>query len=328
MGGALATRAAMARTTTGIAHAMAVAAKISLLAASEPRRRLLKVALSCLEAILFSQPHWLLEEEGGTGKVRLRKLCRVFNSKHQGLRGICFEHAVHVAIRDGDDYLAPFVRSVIEQFCGLGGQITSVHFAPEKNNVQGSVAVTVASIGDETTLFLEKGLVGPKLKQYVQQLALALYNESERDKLPREILAAPKTDIFVLSVTDNVAAAATLKLNPSAIEAGPGLTVAMYPEDADRAEQPRFDKKLGLLRVPLPYKEFCELFGVAYNMVVTYLTEQDGQTPSWQIMPNSDHRFVCQEFERRLEKSVVDVIAELRAVVTHPAALSPIAAPL
>jgi hypothetical protein len=301
----------------------------SLTLLPEPRRRLLHVSISCVEGVLYSQRHELVNGRGGVDRVTLVDLSAWYNEKNSGLNGQCFEQAVHAGLRDGEDYIAPFVRQAARDLCGFKGEVTSVQFAPENDRLRGSLTPAVSAVAAEARLYLGDGQMGPKLKDHILELARAVNSAVARRGLPPELAATYKSDIFLGSNAELKYAGTTIKINPELIEAGPGLPVAIYPQEPNRPETPRIDKKLDIVRIPLPYENaFTELFGIALKTVTTFLAERDARIPPWERLPEPDRRWICAELERRRDKPVVVLVQELRAATTRAAGLNAVVAKL
>jgi hypothetical protein len=124
---------------------------------------LLLLTLSCLEAVLYSTSAELLGRIGGTKAAKLLDLCIWYNPADDGFDGKCFENVVHVALRDGDGVISPFIRSVVEHFCGIKGEVTSIQFGPEREGTRPTVEPARRAISDEARVYFANGAIGPRL---------------------------------------------------------------------------------------------------------------------------------------------------------------------
>lgn len=97
---------------------------------------------------------WGLKEEvaaevGGRENVRLRMLERL-RRPGDGDLGICFEYAVHGAVRDGNPMVLDRVHAALTDLCGLpGDELASILFGVEKT-------------GSEQLIQTERELITPE----------------------------------------------------------------------------------------------------------------------------------------------------------------------
>jgi hypothetical protein len=280
------------------------------------------MVVAVFEATLCSLKRDRIERLGGIQTITLYDLSREFR-EGAGDVGICFEYAVHEAIRRNDPFIVPLASEVLEDHCHLKGGVQSLLFGPEKDGVVPVTQSVMDSLTDDSILHL--GLPGkpPKLKRHIPMVVEAFRSEAAREILPRSIKGLWKADLFLGNSHTQTWVATTVKINQNHLERAAGLRIGIYPKK-DGSDSPRVDEGLNLVRLPLPYDQaFMELFYKAFFLARAFM-RADARVPRPVDLPDSEDRFCTEELEKRRLFAVVEALPALRKMA-QPGLLAPTA---
>jgi hypothetical protein len=262
-----------------------------------------------LVATLYALQHERILRLGGYAKVTLADLAREYR-EGSGDCGICFEYAVHDAIRRQDPQIHPLISTVLEDFCGIRQGAASILFGAEKNGAIGLIETASELLTDDSRILVGKIGQPPKLKRHLRSLLKAFKSATHREKLPPSIRGVWRTDLFVGSPTEDRWVATTMKINPTDLEGDAGIRVGLYPE-RKKGESPSHDAAKNLILCPIPYNaSFMELFYSSFFLVKQFLAA-DAQLPKPVALPSSDDRHVASELVARRGFSVLEVAEAL-----------------
>jgi len=262
-----------------------------------------------LRATLFALQRDRIERLGGYERITLADLAREYR-EGAGDCGICFEYAVHEAIRNRDGQIHPLISEVLEDFCGIRAGADSILFGAEKNGAL-SLIETAAELLTEDSRILA-GRIGqpPKLKRYLARLVRAFQSPEYRELLPASIRGLWRADLFVGSPEEDRWVATTLKINPGDLEGGPGIRIGIYPERR-RGERPMRDDEKNLILCPLPYNAgFMELFYSSF-FIVRQVLAADARVPKPVALPSADDQHVAAELVARRDFPLLEVLEAL-----------------
>jgi hypothetical protein len=100
-----------------------------------------------------------------------------------------------------------------------------------------------------------------------------------------------------------------VKINPSRLEAAPGVRIAIVPTGAGRADAIRRDDHRNLVVCPVPHDgSFMQVFYEGWR-IVQALCESDFDMPSEVDLPNPAHREVARMYVERRRFPVIEVLA-------------------
>src|SRR5436190_4636577 len=99
---------------------MKLAVEHQLAEITDDTRARIAMVRPVLRATLFALEHGIVDRLGGYSKVTLADMARVYR-EGSGDCGICFEYAIHDAIKRRDPLLQPRVSEVLEDFCKIVG---------------------------------------------------------------------------------------------------------------------------------------------------------------------------------------------------------------
>jgi hypothetical protein len=238
--------------------------------------------------------------------------------------GICFEYAVHDAIKRGEPtVLEKIVDSLGPKYCKVPGSHTaSILFGAEKSGAINLIETASGVLTDNSSLLSGNEAQPLRLKPYLDQLVAALHRPAARELLPSSISGLWKADLFLGNRDSDHWVGTTVKINPAHLEAAPGLRIGIIPSPHGRNDAIRLDPDRNLVICPLPYdKAFMELFYSAWGVVQQFI-EADARVPGPVYLPVASHRMVAKLLEDRRDFPVLEAIEGLRRLA-QPNLLSP-----
>lgn len=276
-----------------------------------------------LRGVLFSLKRDRVDRFGGFPKITLEDLARE-HREGSGDCGICFEYAVHDAVRSKDKLLYPRISEVLESFCGIKGGAESILFGAEKKGKLGLIDTSESLITDESRLLVGSRGQPAKLKKHLETAKKAFNSDTHKALLPQSIRGIWKADLFLGSSGPDQWVGSTLKIKKDDLEAAAGLRLAVFPE-AQKGEAPKRDDSKNLILCPVPYEQnFMELFYSAFFIVMQVL-KADAKVPKEVALPHAADRHVAAELVARRSFPLLDVIEAL-AAMAQPELLSESAA--
>jgi hypothetical protein len=227
--------------------------------------------------------------------------------------GICFEYAVHEAMNRSDTQVLSRVNDAIRLCRIQGTQPKSILFGLEKTGAL-QLIDTAESIltGDSRIL---AGTVGqpPKLRRHLNKIVGAFKNARTRPALPFSIRGMWKADL-VLGFSDADRWVGTsVKINPSQLEAAPGLRIGIVPTKQGRTDKVRLDEARNLVVCPLHHDEdFMQIFYEGWRIVQAFI-QADARVPKEVSLPRPVDREVARILAERREFPAEDVIEAIGA---------------
>lgn len=281
---------------------------------------LISVVRPILTGLLYALKREAVADVGGHTAVRLRMLPRLYRPG-DGDCGICFEYAVHDAIRRQDAMVLNKVVESMARYCRVPGhQTASILFGAEKTGAVQIIETADNVLTDESRLLTGAQAQPIKLKRYINQLAAAFRRPTTRASLPTSISGLWKADLFLGNRDSDRWVGTTVKINPNHLEAAKGLRVGIIPSQQGRDDRIRYDDTKNIVICPLPYDgAFMELFYMAWGIVQQFIAA-DAQMPSEVSLPMAAHRMVARHLVDRREFPLVEVIEALNPL-SQPALL-------
>lgn len=289
---------------------------------ADPYTALIAVIRPILHGLLYSLKQDVVHEVNGYENVKLKMLPRLRRSG-DGDIGICFEYAVHDAIRRRDGLITDKVNDALTRHCRVPGQhIESILFGAEKTGSLQLIDTAHSILTEDSRILTGAKAQPPKLKTYLSRLAEAFRIKKQREELPQSIKGLWKADLF-LGYTDSQRwVGTTVKINPTALEGAEGLRIGIVPAQYGKSDLITYDNRRNLVVCPLPYDaSFMEIFYHAWG-IVSQFCDADANIPKEVNLPMPLHRMVAQELATRREFTVLDVIAALN-VLAQPQLLVP-----
>lgn len=277
----------------------------------DPYSAFLAIIRPVLHGLLYSLKQDVVSEVGGYENVKLKMLPRL-RREGDGDIGICFEYAVHDAIRRRDPLVVGKVDDALTNHCRVPGQsIESILFGAEKNGSAQLIDTAHSILTEDSRILTGAQAQPPKLKTYLARIAEAFRFRNLRDELPKSIKGLWKADLF-LGYTDSQRwVGTTVKINPTALEGAEGLRIGIVPAQYGRSDLITFDQRRNLVVCPLPYDgSFMEIFYKSWG-IVSQFCNADALMPREANLPEPLHRLVTQELVSRREFGVLEVIQAL-----------------
>ncbi|MDU0328521.1 hypothetical protein RWH43_17310 [Microbacterium sp. KSW2-21] len=263
-----------------------------------------------LEAILYSLKQARVHRLGGYDAITLVDLAREFR-EGSGDAGICFEWTVHEAIAVRHPSIWPLASEVLEAHCGISGGADSILFGPEKDGRIPILESVTDALTPDSRLYLGQRGQPPKLQRHIPDIIEAFRAKGRGEKLPRSFAGIWKADLFLGNPASDRWVGTTVKTRSNGLEGASGLRLGIYPQENVR-DEPRFDDRLHLIRLPLPYDGgFSELYYKSFYLVRAFL-RADALQPSRIDLPDAEDRFITEELRVRAEYPVLAVLGAIR----------------
>lgn len=260
-----------------------------------------------LLGLLGSLQSDVVKKLGGKSKIDLQMLGRA-RREGDGDCGICFEYAVHDAIKRREPRIIEKISDAMRQCKVPGSRHESILFGLEKHGAQQIIATAQEVLTDDSRLLTGRQSQPPKLKNYLNILAGAFKKPTTRASLPTSINGLWKADLFLGCTDSDRWIGTSVKINPRNLEGANGLRVGIVPASQGRSDSIRKDESKNLIVCPLPYdSSFMEIFYHSWTIVQTFL-KSDARLPREVELPSGSHRQVARYLEERRNFPVVDVV--------------------
>jgi hypothetical protein len=275
---------------------------------------LIAVVRPILLGLLFSLKADVAAEVGGPANVKLKLLHRL-RLKGDGDVGICYEYAVHDAVRRRDPAIMERVSDALRRHCKVPGRaIDSILFGAEKTGAVQLIDTARAILTDDSRILTGMQSQPPKLKSYLNMLAAAFSRPSTRLALPYSINGLWKADLFLGCTDSDRWIGTTVKINAGKLEGANGLRLGIVPASQGRTDRITRDDGKNLIVCPLPYDgSFMETFYYGWGIVQQFL-QADAEVPKEVFLPTPSHRQVARELASRREHPVLDVVHALEPI--------------
>jgi hypothetical protein len=275
---------------------------------------LIAVVRPILTGLLFSLKTDVANEVGGHGQVKLKLLPRL-RLKGDGDVGICYEYAVHDALKRDDPSVMERVSEAIKRHCKVPGEsVASILFGAEKTGAVQLIDTAYDLLTDDSRVLTGKQSQPPKLKTYLNMLAAAFSRESTRRSLPTSINGLWKADLFIGCTDSDRWIGTSVKINPRQLEGANGLRVGIVPSAQGKSDRITRDESRNLIICPLPYDaSFMEVFYYGWGIVQQFL-QADAAVPKESALPTPAHRQVARELASRRDFTVLEVVDALEAI--------------
>lgn len=272
---------------------------------------LIAVVRPILAGLLYALKEDAVESAAATHKTLSLKLLSRLYRPGDGDCGICYEYAVHDAVRTGDATVLNRVWDALKKCKVPGSALESLLFGFEKKGASQLIATAKEVLTDESRLLTGQRSQPPKLKAYLNMIAAAFRRSSTRLSLPTSINGLWKADLFLGTTDADRCVGTTVKINPQHLEGANGLRVGIVPSSQGLSDRIYKDERRNLIVCPLPYDgAFMEVFYSAWGIVQQFL-HADAQMPKEVNLPIRSHRQVARELFQRRDFAVLDVIDAL-----------------
>lgn len=285
---------------------------------------LIAVIRPILQGLLFALKQEVVTEVGGFPNVKLLMLPRMYRAG-DGDIGICFECAVHDAIKRGEPGVVEKVNDGMRKHCKVKGNDTSsILFGAEKNGALRLIDTAKGLLTDDSRLLTGAQAQPVKLRRYINLLAAAFRRPTTRLYLPASISGAWKADLFLGMKDTDRWVGTSVKINASQLEGATGIRVGIVPSRQGKSDKIIFDEAKNLVICPLPYDAaFMEIFYSAWIIVQQFIAA-DAKVPKEASLPSTSQRMVAKLLEERRAFPIVDVVEAL-APIAQPELLKTVA---
>ena len=268
------------------------------------------VARPILEGVLYALKQDVVSELGGYENIKLKMLPRLYRPG-DGDCGICFEYAVHDAIRRGDSLVLERVLDAMTQCRVTGKDAHSILFGAEKTGAIKLIETAQEILTDESNLLYGRKGRPVKLKRHINTVAAAFRRRDAQLALPYSISGLWKADLFVGFTDTDYWLATTVKINPIYLERARGLRIGLVPVRHGESDSIVKDDKLNLVICPLPHDgAFMEVFYQGWG-IIQQVIAADANLPKEVALPRASDRQVAMYLTERREFPVVEVIEAL-----------------
>jgi len=282
---------------------------------------LVAVVRPILQGLLYALKSDVVSEVGGVSRVRLKMLPRLYRAG-DGDIGICFEYAVHDAVRRSDPNVLERIHEGMKKYCRVRGNDTaSILFGAEKSGSLRLIDTAKELLTDDSRLLTGAQAQPIKLRRYINLLAAAFRRPTSRNYLPTSISGAWKADLFLGMRDSDRWVGTSVKLVPQQLEGAKGIRLGIVPSRHGRSDKVSYDEGKNLVVFPLPYDgSFMELFYSAWVIVQTFISA-DAQVPKEASLPTTSQRMVAKLLAERREHPILDVLEAL-APIAQPELLA------
>ena len=279
---------------------------------ADPYSALLALVRPILQGLLFSLKQDVIAEIGGYQNLKLKMLPR-FHRSSDGDVGICFEYAVHEAIRQKNPMILERVEDALTRHCKVPGRnIESILFGAEKTGALQLINTAHNTLTDDSRILTGTRQQPPKLRSYLEDIAAAFRQRTVRETLPNSINGLWKADLFLGYTDSDRWVGTTVKINPTALEGAQGLRVGIVPAHYGSSDEISFDQNRNLVICPMPYDgSFMQYFYGAWGIVMQ-LIYADMNLPKEVHLPEPLDRQVAIQLAQRREHTVLEVIEALK----------------
>jgi len=260
----------------------------------------------------------VVESCGGMDKILLRELARNYR-EGDGDCGICFEYAVHTAIRNKNPLVIERIQSALSM-CGIEGKnITSILLGFEKSKVL-QINNELLNVLTENSILLSRPYGEKiKIKKHLEEIQKSFRFHNVRKNLPVSITGIWKADLFIGNTDTDMWVAASVKINHLALRYARGLAIGIVPS---RWEQERpCQMKNGMIVCPLLYENnFMQFFYSAWRIVSCFI-KNDAYVPHERVLAGIEELRVAKFLEEKREVPVLELIGDDLRKLAHPTLL-------
>lgn len=260
----------------------------------------------------------VLESCGGIDKILLRELARNYR-EGDGDCGICFEYAVHSAIRNNNPLVIERIQSALSM-CGIEGKnTTSILLGFEKSKILQINNELLNTLTENSIL-----LSGPygervKIKKYLEKIQTSFWLYNERKNLPVSIAGIWKADLFIGNTDTDMWVAASVKINHLALRYTKGLTIGIVPSRWEQEGPCRI--KNDMIICPLLYKNsFMQFFYSAWRIVYHFI-KNDAKVPHERYLAGIEELQIAKYLEQKRDVPVLELVNDDLKRLAHPTLL-------
>ncbi|MDQ3481027.1 MAG: hypothetical protein M3423_06820 [Actinomycetota bacterium] len=289
---------------------MDIRAQLQLNMVADEPSALVAAVRPILRGLVLGVKGDVVAEAGGYGSMKLKMLPRLRRPK-DGDVGICFEYAVHDAMRQRNPMVLERVDAALNLCPVRGADLDSILFAVEKSGSEQFIDTARELVTPDSRLLAGTRGQPAKLDRHIEGIARAFRKKDAREALPQSIAGVWKADLFLGATDTDRWVATTVKVNPRRLEGARGLRVGIVPASQGSGDAPYKDDKRNLVVCPLLYDgNFVEIFYLAWETVQQFLA-YDAQVPPDVALPRPAMRQVARMLADRRDYPALDVVEAL-----------------
>lgn len=272
---------------------------------------LFAVVRPILEGLLYGLKGDVVAEAGGRDGIKLEVLTRLY-VPGDGDCGICFEYAVHDAMRRDDPHVLERVGHALGMCNVPGAELGSILFGAEKAGSQQLIETAKEALTEDSLLMYGQRGRPARLRRQIDLMAQAFRSRHRTDILPDSISGLWKADLFLGHTDTDKWVGTSVKINPAHLEPAKGLRVGVVPVKAGKSDAPFKDEQKNLVVCPLLHDgSFMEVFYSGWRIVQQFIDAR-GKMPKEVALPRPPEREVARALYDRRGFPVVEVIDALR----------------
>lgn len=264
-----------------------------------------------LTGLLFALKRDVVQEAGGHDNLKLKMLPRLYRPG-DGDCGLCFEYAVHDAVKHHEPSVAGRIVDAMNTHCGVPGQQSaSILFGAEKAGALRLIDTAKELLTDESRLLAGNRGRPVKLRRHVDAVAAAFRKQEARLYLPWSISGLWKADLFVGFTDSDRWVGTSVKINEAQLEPAQGLRIGIVPTRQGRSDRIHRDSQRNLVVCPIPHDyAFMEVFYQGWQVVQQFIAA-DAKVPKEAALPRAPERQVARYLEDRREFPLLEVVEVL-----------------
>ena len=277
---------------------------------------LVAVVQPILVGVLFALKQEVVNEVGGYDKVSMKMLARLYRPG-DGDCGICFEYAVHDAVKRHDQQVLSRVEDAIKLCKVRGVETRSILFGAEKSGTFQLIDTAREILTDDLRLLTGIQAQPIRLKRYLDKIVDAFKNRNTRNGLPYSIRGLWKADLFIGRSDSDRWVGTTVKNNPLQLEGAQGLRIGIVPARqggrfGHYSDRVRMDETKNLVICPLLHDgDFMQKFYEGWQIVQAFIAS-DALVPKEVMLPRPAHREVARMLVDRRDFAVLEVVDAVR----------------
>lgn len=271
-----------------------------------------KLLYAMISPILFGLLNGLknevIEDYKGMNKISLRQLARSYK-KGDGDYGVCFEYAVHSAIRNKNSLVIERIQSALSM-CGIEGKnTTSILLGFEKSKIIQRINNKLLSTLTENSILISSPCGERiKIKKYLQSILNSFRRKEVRDQLPESINEIWKVDLFIGNIDTDMWAAVSVKSNPRELKCAKGLAIGIIPSSWFGNQSCQINKTKDMIICPLLSDyNFMSLFNSAWQIVQNFI-QSDAKIPHESLIHDGSEMRIYNRLEKNRDVPVLELV--------------------
>lgn len=271
-----------------------------------------------LFGLLVGLKNEVIESCHGIDKILLRELARNYR-EGDGDCGICFEYAVHSAIRNNNPLVIERIQSALSM-CGIEGKnTTSILLGFEKSKILQINNELLNTLTENSILLIKPYGERIKIKKYLEEMQKSFWCHNTRNNLPLSIRGIWKSDLFIGNTDTDMWAAASVKINPIALRYAKGIAIGILP--SRWGQMKTCQEKNEMIICPLLYDNHFMYFFYSAWRVVYHFLKNDASIPHERFLAGIEELRVAKYLEQKRDVPVLELVDDDLKKLAHPTLL-------